>query len=118
MHTSGEWLRSIFPLNAQASKQTNEMQALGSGITYLRRYALCAMLGIAQEDDDGVKAAPVYEAPKSNKISEPSWIKRLQDLCDEHGVDIKEFANTHNVRSSNIESVKYAVENFDQLIVR
>ena len=28
-------------------------QALGSGITYARRYALCAFLGIVTDDDDG-----------------------------------------------------------------
>ena len=36
------------------------MQQLGSSSTYVRRYALCAMLGIAaEEDDDGRQAAAV-----------------------------------------------------------
>jgi hypothetical protein len=33
-------------------------QATGSAITYSRRYALMAMLGLATEDDDGAAAAP------------------------------------------------------------
>jgi hypothetical protein len=32
-------------------------QARGSAITYGRRYQLCAIFGIAQEDDDGAKAS-------------------------------------------------------------
>ena len=31
----------------------NEAQATGSALTYLRRYALAAIAGVAQEDDDG-----------------------------------------------------------------
>jgi hypothetical protein len=37
-------------------------QARGSAITYGRRYQLCAIFGIAQEDDDGAKAS----LPKNN----------------------------------------------------
>ena len=33
------------------------MQGLGSAITYARRYALMAIVGLAPEDDDGNKAA-------------------------------------------------------------
>lgn len=50
---------------------TGEIQALGSAITYLRRYSLQAILGIAtEEDDDGnaaskgsAKAAPAKAKP-------------------------------------------------------
>ena len=31
----------------------NEAQALGSAVSYLRRYSLAAICGVAQEDDDG-----------------------------------------------------------------
>jgi hypothetical protein len=41
------------------------MQALGSAITYARRYSLIAMLGlVAEEDDDGAKARGNH-APQS-----------------------------------------------------
>ena len=49
IHESGEWIRSS--LNLLPSK--HDPQAVGSAITYARRYSLCAMVGIAQEDDDG-----------------------------------------------------------------
>jgi hypothetical protein len=46
-HISGEWMESAYPLPA-----TTNSQEIGSAITYGRRYTLCAMLGIATEDDD------------------------------------------------------------------
>ena len=35
-----------------------DMQGLGSAITYARRYALVSMLGLEQEDDDGNRSVP------------------------------------------------------------
>lgn len=52
MHESGQTLESRYDLPAQAAAQE-----MGSAITYARRYSLCAILGIAaEEDDDGEKA--------------------------------------------------------------
>ena len=53
LHESGEWLASTTPIDAMdPNRGTNEMQAYGSTLTYLKRYALAAMLGVATEDDD------------------------------------------------------------------
>jgi hypothetical protein len=50
LHDSGEYLDSRFPLPEDVTKP----QAMGSSITYARRYMLAAMCGItAEEDDDG-----------------------------------------------------------------
>ena len=52
LHTSGQYIESVYPLPRQAGSQE-----MGSAITYARRYSLCALLGIAaEEDDDGEKA--------------------------------------------------------------
>lgn len=49
-HSSGQWVRTIFVLKPE--KDTN--QGIGGSITYLRRYALSAALGLASdEDNDG-----------------------------------------------------------------
>ena len=54
LHTSGEYLTSTLPMPfAEVSPQ-----AVGSALTYARRYALCAMLGVATEDDDAAAAHP------------------------------------------------------------
>ena len=44
----GETLASSMPLVAQLSNP----QALGSVLTYCRRYSLCALVGVAADDDD------------------------------------------------------------------
>lgn len=54
MHTSGEWLESTYEM--RPSK--DDPQGEGSRITYQRRYALGAVLGLnIDEDDDGNKAS-------------------------------------------------------------
>jgi len=53
MHISGQWIASTTPIDAmEPGKGTNAMQAYGSTLTYLRRYALAALLGVASDDDD------------------------------------------------------------------
>jgi hypothetical protein len=53
MHTSGQWIASSTPIEAmEPNKGTNAMQAYGSTLTYLKRYALASLLGVASDDDD------------------------------------------------------------------
>jgi hypothetical protein len=53
-HKSGEWIEDD-GLFVPATK--SDAQGFGSALTYARRYGLCAMVGIAPEDDDGNAAA-------------------------------------------------------------
>jgi ERF superfamily protein len=57
-HTSGECLDGEYPLPAGGTPQQ-----VGSAITYGRRYCLCAVTGIAPEDDDGAAATHAQTAP-------------------------------------------------------
>ena len=50
MHSSGQWIKSSCKI-ILGPKQ--DIQALGSAITYGRRYGLSAIAGIGQFDDDG-----------------------------------------------------------------
>lgn len=75
IHESGEWIRSDLPLIL--SKR--DMQGLGSALTYARRYGLCAIIGLAQEDDDGndlvqnqgFKPLPKKTVPTKQRIAVP-----------------------------------------------
>ena len=51
-HSSGQWVSGILPVKAK----DDGPQAQGSGITYARRYALAAIVGLAQIDDDAEAA--------------------------------------------------------------
>ncbi len=50
----------------------NDMQGVGSAITYARRYGLLGMAGLAPEDDDGeATKAPKREAPPRQEAAPP-----------------------------------------------
>lgn len=55
MHASGQWLRSYYRINPVKA----DPQGIGSALTYARRYALAAIVGVttADEDDDGNAAS-------------------------------------------------------------
>ena len=53
MHKSGEWMRSSYSIPLVK----RDAQAVGSCITYARRYALQAIAGIPADDDDGNQAS-------------------------------------------------------------
>ncbi len=62
MHETGEYFKSTYRM----IPTKNDPQGLGSAITYQRRYALGAILGLnIDEDDDGNKAS---EPPKEKAI--------------------------------------------------
>lgn len=52
-HSSGEWIRGRLTMKPVK----DDPQGVGSAITYARRYALAAMVGVAPEDDDGNAAS-------------------------------------------------------------
>jgi hypothetical protein len=64
----------------------NLIQAIGSTVTYLERYTLLALVGMATKDmdDDGRKS----EAPKGNKLKDElvserlTWIENCRDLVE------------------------------------
>lgn len=53
LHESGQYISGRTPVFAA---KPNDPQALGSGITYSKRYGLQAIVGLPTEDDDGEKA--------------------------------------------------------------
>ena len=67
VHESGQFMESSVSVPMPASEQK-----VGSALTYLRRYALAAIVGVCgDEDDDGnVASAPTIaqEAPKPKKL--------------------------------------------------
>lgn len=52
-HKSGQWIASELSL---PNDRMGGIQGMGSALTYARRYALAAMVGVAQDDDDGAQA--------------------------------------------------------------
>lgn len=87
-HKSGEWMRG----KLRVIPPKNDAQAIGSAITYCRRYALAAMVGIAQVDDDGNAATGKTATPTigvnpidEKKIGE-AYTKAME-ICDSDDMD-------------------------------
>jgi hypothetical protein len=70
-HSSGEWIKGRLAMKPVK----NDPQSIGSCITYARRYALSAMVGIAPEDDDGNQAS----AKESEKKESTKTRQQPQD---------------------------------------
>lgn len=67
IHKSGQWMSDEgVPLDGIENAK-NKMQAAGSAITYARRYGVCAMVGLAQTDDDG--NALNQDVPKPRRLA-------------------------------------------------
>jgi hypothetical protein len=73
LHTSGQSLTSVMPV--LMTQQTP--QACGSAISYARRYALAALVGVYQTDDDAEAAQGRKYEPKttSSAYQQPSRIE-------------------------------------------
>lgn len=67
VHTSGQWFRDT----ASGTPKDDGPQALGSLVTYLRRYSLAAVAGVAPEDDDGEAAEGRSKSPAKAVPVEP-----------------------------------------------
>lgn len=85
-HSSGQWMRSRLRL----TPKDDTPQAMGSAITYGRRYALAAAVGVAQVDDDGNAASGKSEGSEGTNPHGQKWTgkdtknandfaKRIQD---------------------------------------
>lgn len=66
-HKSGQWIKSICPIGNYKTQQER-----GSAITYTKRYAICAILGIAADtDDDGNSATDADKKNNAKTAQQP-----------------------------------------------
>lgn len=116
MHNSGQWIRSTMPI---VCGKPNDPQAWGSALSYMRRYSLCAMVGItAGDDDDGNGAVPNGNGHKNgngNYIT-PEQIRLLNEALDKCPDDYVENVKS-SLKQMGIASFdKITVELYDRII--
>lgn len=85
MHESGQYISSSLPFQVMNGSGTNNLQNLGGGLTYLRRYALCAILAIAADQDDDGAAGGIEKAPAKPELpwlneDSPKWADMLKAI--------------------------------------
>lgn len=101
-HSSGEWISSdLVMIPTLGKKKDGEddsdsgpakrptPQALGSCLTYARRYAFCAIVGIAASDDDDGNAAslPTTAAPPPSLDEQPAGLPAIDAAMAEASGD-------------------------------
>lgn len=112
-HLSGQWIKSYLPIRysenvTEINKygkevKANPLQKLGSCLTYLRRYALAAIVGVApDEDDDGNNMAG--EPFPQQAVSGPSQQKNVQTATTYAKISPAQVKQLREVISSDYES--------------
>lgn len=87
VHESGSEIGGFYPLG----NPNNPAQAIGSAITYARRYALLALTGVAPtgEDDDGAAASTAQASAPAAATKAPARQNSVGALREELGALIE-----------------------------
>lgn len=92
-HETGEWLEDTTPLPDVLLSKGNAAQNLGAAITYMKRYTLCAMLGVSSDEDPDGKADGNPDFNARNQKPQNHGPAQKQDNTPAGGWDTKEQAN-------------------------
>lgn len=84
-HEAGHSEETTLSGPADQTGNKNAIQAIGSTQTYLQRYTLVSMLGLAASNDDDGKGAG------SSDVINPDQLEELVALADEVGADKRAF---------------------------
>lgn len=87
MHESGQWMESVMVM---VMKDASNPQVVGTVISYYRRYALKAAVGLYDTDDDGASAASQKAKPQHHeepqvKVDVGTYMSRIA-LCQDINV--------------------------------
>ena len=121
VHTSGEWFKSRTVLKPTKA----DPQGMGSAVTYARRYAYMAIIGMAAEDDDGNAAsqpvnrqAPAVSRPhnRTNEVQMEAKRKAYFAQAAKLGVDgdaakdtVKEMFGLEHFADATLEQLRTAL---------
>lgn len=106
MHSSGEWIRSWYPIRPSRP----DPQGLGSAVTYARRYAYQSIVGIApsedDSDDDGNGASGRMVATVLLTLASAAQAKRIRDLAAIYGMtDAQVSARVKEYGANSVEDL-------------
>jgi len=93
VHVKGHFEETTLSAPADTTGSKNSIQAIGSTISYLQRYGLLCIAGLAtvDMDDDGVSAVTEYINDKE--------LSQITDMVDEYKVDEAKFLSYMKIES-------------------
>lgn len=85
-NTKGQYVEDTAFLPVITGTKNNAAQTLGMSITYMRRYALCAMLGITSDEDvdanvEAKPQPPKQSAPPKKQVNSAD-VEKIKTLLD------------------------------------
>ena len=92
-HSSGEYISSMCTMpiaKLQGGGGSNPAQIMGASITYMRRYQYAAIIGLAQDDTDGVPKAKERK-PTNDELSWVTAINAGNATIDDIHKDNKDY---------------------------
>jgi len=115
---SGEVINSSLSSTVAAQAKMNNYQALGSGITYLRRYALSAILNLVTEEDSDAKElqdrGPQEKTKaefKDDRLPQLSWLNPQTEAWDKaveylkNGGTLQDIKKKYKLSKANSETL-------------
>lgn len=116
LHISGQWVRSYMPI--LAVKQ--DPQAFGSAVTYCRRYALAAMVGVCPADDDAESAMQGARKPMVATIGKQQVeeLKRLLKGKDELQQELLDWAEIDEIEELPVSKYQGAIKAIESRITK
>ena len=104
-HSSGQWIKG--KLSVKPPK--TDSQALGSCLSYLRRYSLSALVGLSTQDDDAestmsrqntVKEKTTTKKATPKKTNMKKFIEAVTPIAEKMGPEVFDaFMTENNVKS-------------------
>ena len=106
-HSSGQYIRG--ELDIIVTKP--DAQGIGSAITYARRYSLCAMVGIAQDDDDANASCGIEPKQQQQpKQQQPAKAEQPEVITSTHNGGNVVYVNGNVCKVRNAEGQYFSVE--------
>lgn len=105
-HSSGQFME-FGPLELPLTKR--DAHGIGSGISYAKRYALCAILGISsiEEDDDGNSSVGYTAVPSAKNVISPIQSRPNPSIISKEQIDL-----LNNLLPQCSELFRHSVDDF------
>jgi len=110
---TGEYLEATYTM--PVAKQ-NDPQALGSAISYARRYAVSSILSLQIDDDDAEKATNRKPEKPTNPVNDKPWLNKgeaLDKALDSlrKGGDLKSIESKYQLSKEIRQSLQTVIDN-------
>ncbi|WP_288773812.1 ERF family protein [uncultured Psychrobacter sp.] len=112
MHKEGHSIETTIQLPADETGSKNSVQAIGSSISYAKRYTLSSLLNIATRDDDDAQAAMQKDTRLITPLQLKTLEKKYKNLSKEAQEDFDQRLRQMNV--SDLPSIQ--VRHYNQIL--